>query len=136
MKIIRLLIIVLIIVNASVSAQTISDWRMDNRTGVSSETGLLKSWPEGGPEMIWSTLELPKGYSSVSFSSNAIFLTGIEGQNDVLVALDTLGKMKWKTIIGRAWNASFPESRSTPTVEGNKVFVTSGFGDLACIDAT
>ena len=136
MKTIRLLIIVLIIVNTSAFAQTISDWRMDNRTGVSSETGLLKSWPEAGPEMIWSTLELPKGYSSVSFSSNAIFLTGIEGQNDVLVALDTLGKLKWKTIIGRAWNASFPESRSTPTVEGNKVFVTSGFGDLACIDAT
>jgi outer membrane protein assembly factor BamB len=46
------------------------------------------------------------------------------------------GKILWKTIMGRAWTGSNPESRATPTVEGNKVYTCSGNGDLACIDGT
>ncbi len=114
--------------------QKISEWRMDNRTGVSSETGLLKSWPERGPELIWTNLELPMGYSSVSFGNNTIYVTGKDTVNDILVALDTEGKIKWKTAYGRIWNGSSPESRCTPTVEGEKVYVSSGLGDLACIN--
>jgi outer membrane protein assembly factor BamB len=114
--------------------QRISEWREEDRTGVSAETGLMKSWPEGGPELIWSNAELPKGYSSVSLGNNTIYVTGNDGQNDILVALDTYGKIKWKTTYGRSWTASNPESRSTPTVEGDKVYVSSGFGDIACVD--
>jgi outer membrane protein assembly factor BamB len=54
----------------------------------------------------------------------------------VLYALDMNGKMLWQTVMGRAWNASYPESRATPTVEGTKIYTCSGFGDLACIDGT
>src|SRR4030042_6971199 len=118
------------------SDQQISEWREDNRTGVSSETGLLKSWPESGPELIWTNIELPMGYSSVSFGNNTIYVTGNDKENDILVALDTYGKIKWQTVYGRAWNAATPESRCTPTVEGDKVYVSSGFGDIACIDGT
>jgi len=136
MKKILIPIIVLLLSARPVAAQAISEWRPDNRTGVSSETGLLKSWPENGPELLWTNLELPKGNSSVSFNSNSLFLTGLSGQNDILVSLDTLGKIKWQTSIGRAWTDSYPESRSTPTVEGNRIYTSSGFGDLACVDAT
>lgn len=116
-------------------AQKISEWREENRTGVSAETGLLKSWPEGGPAMLWVSPEIPKGYSSVSFGDNRIFLTGIVDQNDVVVALDTTGNIVWQTPYGRAWKESFPESRCTPTVEGDKLYVSSGLGDVACLDA-
>jgi len=116
--------------------QEISEWREENRTGVSAETGLLESWPDSGPEMIWSNTDLPKGYSSPSVGNNTIYVTGNDQQNDILVAIDTIGKIKWKTSYGRAWTASSPESRCTPTVEGNRVYVSSGFGDLACIDGT
>jgi outer membrane protein assembly factor BamB len=115
-------------------AEGISEWREENRTGVSAETGLLKSWPESGPELIWSNTELPKGHSSVTFGNNSIYTTGFDGQNDVLVALDAYGKIKWQTPYGRPWDLSNPESRCTPTVEGNSVYVSSGTGDLACID--
>ena len=117
-------------------AQNISDWRPDNRTGVSSETGLLKSWPETGPALLWSTTGLTKGFSSVSFGTNTIYTTGIVGDNDVLYALDMNGKILWQTVMGRAWNQSFPESRATPVVEENMVYTTSGLGDLACINGT
>jgi outer membrane protein assembly factor BamB len=119
-----------------INNKQISEWREDNRTGVTSESGLLKSWPIAGPKLIWSNLELPMGYSSVSFGNNTIYVTGLDKGNDVLVALDTYGKIKWQTVYGRAWNGATPESRCTPTVEGNKVYVSSGFGDIACLDGT
>ncbi|HOU02656.1 MAG TPA: PQQ-binding-like beta-propeller repeat protein [Bacteroidales bacterium] len=115
-------------------SENISEWREENRTGNSAETGLLKSWPDAGPELIWSNLDLPKGNSSVSFGNNTIYLTGNDNVNDILVALDEYGKIKWKTPYGRIWKGSHPESRCTPTVEEDMVYVSSGFGDLACIN--
>jgi outer membrane protein assembly factor BamB len=104
------------------------------RTGVSAETGLLKSWPATGPTLLWSCLDLPKGYSSVSFGNNRIYITGTKDSDDILLALDMNGNILWQTVMGRAWNESYPESRSTPTVEGDRVYTCSGLGDLACID--
>ncbi len=122
------------ILSGIVSAQDISEWREENRTGNSAETGLLKSWPASGPELIWSNTGLAKGHSSVTFGNNKIYTTGNSGNDDVLYALDMNGKILWQTVYGRAWTASNPESRATPTVEGNRVYCTSGSGDLACID--
>ena len=116
------------------NAQQISEWRPENRTGVSAETGLLKSWPADGPSLLWSNLDLTKGNSSVSFGNNSIYITGTKDLDDILYALDMNGKLLWQTAMGRAWNESFPESRATPTVEGNKVYTCSGLGDIACID--
>lgn len=117
-------------------AQHISDWRPDNRTGVSSETGLLKTWPAEGPELLWSYTELNKGYSSPSFGDNVVYVTGTKDSLDILFALDLNGKLLWKSAMGRAWNESYPESRSTPTVEGNRVYTCSGLGDIACFDGS
>jgi outer membrane protein assembly factor BamB len=114
--------------------QKVFEWREEDRTGNSTETGLMKSWPEGGPELIWSNLDLPKGNSSVSFGNNTIYLTGNDNVNDILIALDEYGKIKWQAPYGRIWRESNPESRCTPTIEGDKVYVSSGFGDIACIN--
>lgn len=110
-------------------------WREEARTGVSTETGLLKSWPEGGPELVWMSTELPEGHSSPAIGNNSIYLTGLESDNDVLVSLDNRGKIKWKTAYGRSWDGSYPESRCTPTLDGDRVYVSSGLGDLACLNA-
>lgn len=128
--------ILLIMLTGVINSQKISDWRPENRTGVSAETGLLKSWPDVGPTLLWTNLELGKGYSQPSFGSNAIYITGNSGSDDVLYALDMKGKILWKTVMGRAWTGATPESRATPTVEGSRVYTCSGIGDLACIDAT
>jgi len=114
--------------------QAIWEWREENRTGNSSETGLLKSWPAAGPQLIWSNGVLPKGFSSPAFGNNTLYLTGSDDDNDILIALDASGKIKWQTAYGRVWKASHPESRCTPTVEGSRVYVSSGNGDVACID--
>jgi outer membrane protein assembly factor BamB len=139
MKSTTLSIILLTLLYGSIEAQKINEWRPENRTGVSAETGLLKSWPAAGPTLLWANLDLAKGFSSPSFGTNTIYITGNKGNigaEDILFALNLNGKILWQTAIGRAWTGSNPESRATPTVEGNRVYTCSGFGDLACIDGT
>lgn len=136
MKTFNLILFSVLFVFKICNAQQISEWREKNRTGVSSETGLLKSWPVKGPTLLWSNLELPKGFSSVSFGKNVLYTTGKKDSDDILLALDTNGKILWQTIMGRSWTQSYPESRATPTVEDDKVYTASGYGDLACIDGT
>ena len=41
-------------------------WRGPDRTGLSTETGLLKEWPKGGPTLVWKVKGLGDGYSTPS----------------------------------------------------------------------
>ncbi len=116
------------------NSQVITEWR-NGGTGVYSESGLLEKWPEGGPELLWHNDSIGGGHSSVSVAYETVYITGKVDTMDVLFALDLNGKLKWKTPYGKAWTESFPESRSAPTIESKKLYVSSGLGDIACIDA-
>lgn len=115
--------------------QILSEWRGAGRTGIYPDTGLLRIWPAEGPKLLWTAKDLPKGHSSVAIREPFLYLTGLEDSMDVLYAMDMSGKKQWKTPYGRAWNGSYPESRSTPTIDGDRLYVTSGLGDLASLDA-
>ncbi len=121
------------LVNSSLFSQKIYQWRFD-RSGNYPDTGLLTQWSENGPALLWSNITLPKGYSSPTVTSNAIFVTGISDSSDVLIALTKDGILKWSTPYGLNWQDSYSESRCTPTVEGDMVYVSSGNGDVACIN--
>lgn len=123
-----------ILITTHIYPQDIFEFRPEKRTGVSAETGLLKSWPAEGPKLIWANENLAKGNSSPSFGKDKLYITGLKDGNDILYAIDLNGKILWQKVMGRAWNESYPESRATPTVEGNRVYTCSGFGDLACFD--
>lgn len=115
--------------------QVVSEWRGIGRTGLYNDSTLLKEWPDNGPELLWVQPSLAFGYSSVSVYDSTIYLTGSSEKKEILIALNLDGSIKWETAYGRSWNESFRASRCTPTVENNKVFVTSGLGEVACIDA-
>lgn len=136
MKTGSLSVIILVLLSGFINGQKINEWRPENRTGVSAETGLMKSWPSNGPTMLWSNSGLGKGHSQPSFGDNTIYITGNIDNDEILYAMSMDGKILWKTVIGRAFSASNPESRTTPTIEGTKVYTCSGYGDLACIDGT
>src|SRR5688500_12805281 len=64
-------------------------WRGPNRDGVSSETGLLKSWPEQGPKLLWQVEGMGKGMASVAIAGGKIYTLGqIKGGEAHLVAVD------------------------------------------------
>lgn len=130
-----LLIIAFFSLSKLAYSQEIVEWRGPNRSGVYNETGLLTEWPAEGPKVLWTNDKLPKGFSSACVTPNGIFVTGIVDSLDVMVALNSNGEVKWTTPYGRYWKASFQDSRSTPTYENNKLYVSSGYSDVACINA-
>ena len=51
-------------------------WRGPLRNSLSSETGLLKQWPEKGPAVTWSIANLGEGYGSVAIKGDRIYVQG------------------------------------------------------------
>ena len=131
------IMLMLIIISGAQLArgQVLSEWRGPGRTGVYPDTNLLQEWPETGPELLWSVDSIYQGYSSVSIAHNTIYLTGLNDTMDMLMAFEMDGAIKWQVPYGRAWRDSYAHSRCTPTIEGNRVYLTSGMGDVTCMDA-
>ena len=110
-------------------------WLGPNRDGKSPDRGLLKSWPEGGPTLLWKVDGIGSGYSSVALSGGTVYITGEADKKLVLFAFDLEGKPKWKTEVDGAWTGDKPGARATPTIDGGKVYLLSGNGLLGCFDA-
>jgi outer membrane protein assembly factor BamB len=114
------------------------DWpqyRGPNRDGKSAETGLLQKWPEGGPSQLWSVEGLGIGFSSAAVADGFIYTTGMLGSEGFLFAYDLNGKFQWKVPYGPEWRRSHKGTRTTPTVDADRVYVFSGTGVLACFDS-
>lgn len=122
----------------NVAAQPAIGWRGINRDGVYNEKNLLKSWKPEGPECLWTTEGIGKGYSSPVISDGVLYVTGMDEDEkfDVLTAFTLDGKMKYKVKFGSAWRNAFPETRTTPAVINGKVYVISGIGEVVCINAS
>ena len=125
---------------------TRADWptfRGADRTAVSKETGLLKEWPAGGPPLAWKAEGTGRGYTSPAIAQGRIFLLGdgiadVPDADEYLISLDLKdGKRVWATKAGPAWKEGSPNwqsSRSTPTVDGDRVYALTATGDLICCD--
>ena len=116
-----------------VNAQTMAQWRGPERNGIYPEAGLMKVWPEKGPELLFSTSDIGKGYSTAVFDNGVFYVTGMKDTLDYLTAIDEDGSMKWQVSYGLSWEDSFPDTRCTPTVEGDHIYVISGMGEVVCI---
>ncbi|MEN8228785.1 MAG: PQQ-binding-like beta-propeller repeat protein [Bacteroidota bacterium] len=112
-----------------------AQWRGPNRDGIFTDTALLKEWPEEGPEILFLTEGIGKGFSSTVATKDIIYVTGIKDTIEYLTAMDLKGKVIWQKPYGRSWNHSFPESRCTPTVEGNRIYVLTGLDNMVCFHA-
>lgn len=115
-----------------------SDWpqfRGPNRDGKSSETGLLKEWAEGGPKLLRTITGIGEGYSSPSISKGRIFITGQVGKELFLRCFDLAGKKVWEARHGPAWVKSYPGARSSPTIDGDRVYLLGGKGRLVAYHA-
>jgi outer membrane protein assembly factor BamB len=111
-------------------------WRGPKRDGHFPGEGLMASWPEGGPKRLWvSTVDLGTGYASLAVTKQAIYTTGLRGKDGWLYALGLDGKLKWKRKYGPEWRGEHSGVRTTPTVDGELVYIMSGQGLIACYTA-
>ncbi|MCP4181487.1 MAG: PQQ-binding-like beta-propeller repeat protein [bacterium] len=135
MKKLTLLFAAFIILFGESVSQNAAQWRGQDRNGNYYEKNLLKKWPESGPDSLWSVNGIGEGYSSASVTEDMVYITGMKDSLEYISAIDLNGKLKWQTQFGIGWTLSFPGSRATPTVEGNKVYIISGSGEVVCLDA-
>jgi outer membrane protein assembly factor BamB len=122
------------------NAADVLHWRGDGHQGVYPENGLLKTWPETGPEVLWKATGIGAGYSSPIIVKGRVYFTGIrdEGGNqaETVTCLDASdGKILWQTGYGKPWTGQYPASRCTPTFSNGEIFVSSGSGDVAKLAA-
>jgi outer membrane protein assembly factor BamB len=104
-----------------------------NRDGHSPDTGLLRDWPEAGPPLIWSIDHVGPGWSSVAVSDGHLYTTGNADGKQMLVCLDFDGQERWRVPQGpECRHGNYPGARSTPTVDGNRIYVTGGNGLVTC----
>ncbi len=118
------------------------DWpgfRGPNRDGICREKGLLKQWPSDGPKLLWKATGLGIGNSAPSVVGNVLYTMGQKDDQEWVLALDTSreGKQLWATSIGPVRNNGngFPGPRSTPTIDGNRLYTLGIAGDIVCMDA-
>jgi len=106
-----------------------------NIDNISPDTGLLQSWPEGGPTRLWETAGIGEGYSSAVIAGDTIYVTGEIDEACVITALDLDGNIVWQKENGKAWSGSYPGTRSTPTVDDGLLYHLSGVGNFVCLNA-
>ncbi len=107
-----------------------------NRDGCSPDTGLLKQWPPAGPALLWKNEAIGPGWSSVAVANGCVYTTGNEGDNQMLICLDMSGKEKWRAAQGpKSSHNKYGGARATPTVDGNRIYLTGGDGLMTCQSA-
>jgi len=96
---------------------------------------LMTAWPDDGPPLRWVCDALGDGYASATVTADAIFTTGMEGDQGFLYALDHAGQLRWKVGYGPDWARSHRGSRTTPTAHDGKLYLVSAHGRAVCFDA-
>src|SRR5436309_2734273 len=133
-----LLACVLLAGGGAAAASGWPQWRGPDRTGVSAETGLLKTWPKEGPPLAWKATGLGGGYSTPSVAGGRVFLMGSQGDDEYVTALgERDGRRLWSTRVGRVGEnrgPKYPGPRSTPTVDGELLYTLGSDGDLVCAE--
>src|SRR4051794_39185652 len=125
-------------------ADVAKDWpqfRGAARDNVSKETGLLKEWPKQGPPLAWTGTGIGDGHSSVAVANGRIFTSGREGDAVYAFALNEAdGKALWKAKVGELGDNNESQggtgSRSTPTVDGEMVYVEGPVGEIICLNVS
>ena len=111
-----------------------ADWRHDRSGVYANESGLLKSWPASGPELLWHYDGVGEGHTSVGVSSDKLYVTGMLDEKGYLFVFDHSGNLLHKLMYGDEWASSYPGARANPIINDGKVYLMSGNGDLICLD--
>jgi outer membrane protein assembly factor BamB len=117
-----------------------ADWpqfRGPNRDGVSTETGLLRAWPQGGPKVLWSTA-VGQGYAAAAIHGGRVYFNDYdESTGDFLVRCLTLaqGKELWRFKESRRIRPNHAITRTVPATDGKYVFALDPKAVLHALDA-
>ena len=110
-------------------------WRGPNRDGKSIEKGLLNKWPADGPPVAWKNRGFGKGYAGVSVVGDRVYTTGNLDEGQAAIAASTKdGKVIWRRVLTKGVpKHGYGGSRCTPSVDGDRLYVVTSDGSIACL---
>lgn len=112
-------------------------WRGPDRNGISVEKYWLTAWPAAGPAILWKG-SVGLGFSSVTVSAGRLYTLGHASGQDTVFCLDaTTGREIWKHSYPAELGDKFYEggTTGTPTVDHDRVYTLSRWGDAFCFEA-
>jgi outer membrane protein assembly factor BamB len=132
----------LLVLAAACGVLVAADWpqfRGPERDDISKETGLLKTWPAGGPKLLWTNDQAGLGYSGPAVVGERLYTMGARDKTEYVYALDTRnGKEIWVAPVGETFtfkgNNWGDGPRATPTVDGELLYALGGQGELVCVE--
>ncbi len=144
---VQLLIVVAAATIASppLSAKDWPQWRGTERLGLWTETGLLEEFPDDGLTVKWR-VPVNGGYAGPAVADGRVFvLDYVETEARVmngterLLALDeetgdVLWSHEWDTTYRMLMFTYATGPRATPTVDGDRVYVTGSTGLILCLN--
>ena len=131
-----LICLAFIVLILPVFGQETAQFRGPSRDGIYPAKGLLKKWPETGPKLALKIEGIGKGFSQPVVYKDVIYVTGLRQDTlDMISAYDLKGKLLWSQDYGHAWANSYTDTRSTPTIQNDKIYLVGGMGVVCCLDA-
>ena len=98
----------------------------------------MKTWPKEGPKLLWTFKNAGVGHSSFAVVGDKFYTLGTRGPDEIVIALDVAkGTELWTARIGTIFEAFGNWGhgpRSTPTIDGNRLYALGSQGDLVCLD--
>lgn len=133
----RLLFALAILCNDESFAQG-RDWpqfRGAQRDGKTSEIGLLKTWPEDAPKVLWR-VPLGEGYSSISITNGLAFTMFDHGNDEYLACFEAAtGKEEWRVRTDAKFRNSWGNGpRATPTFSDGMIYAVSANAKLYAVE--
>lgn len=106
-----------------------------DRNSISSQKGLLRNWPDSGPEVLWS-VNIGIGFGGPVVKGGKIYLLDRDDETgDIMRCFElNTGKELWKYAYDSPGTFPFPGSRSVPIVDNRHVYSCGPNGELYCID--
>ena len=106
-----------------------------DRDSASDEKGILRSWPDSGPEVLW-TAPVGRGYGGPVIKDGKVYLLDRDDEvGETVRCLDLKsGEEFWKFSYDAPGTAMFPGSRGVPAVDDDRVYTCGHNGDLYAID--
>jgi outer membrane protein assembly factor BamB len=126
---------VLFIFIMNVNAQDWPQFLGPDRNSHSDQKGIMRTWPENGPEVLWS-VNVGIGFGGPAVKSGKVYLLDrYDEVGDSLRVFDLAdGKELWSFGYSSPGSVSFPGSRGVPTIDKNFVYTVGQNGELYCID--
>lgn len=101
---------------------------------------MLREWTAEGPALRWKASDIGTGYSSPAIAKGRVYLQTTRGDDEFALALDEkTGDKVWEAPIGKVGKnrgPQYPGTRSTPTVDGSRMYCLASDGELVCLETT